>query len=245
MIRESDIASAASEWLASEGWSVYHEVSLDWQLRQRHALGDARADLVATRGEQVAVVEAKVALSFDLFAQAKRWNPYADLVWVAIPHGKRTDGRLEAFAIAREYYGVGVLEIGCEPPTPWEKELGDSGHGNVRERVKPRAHRRAEDALLVSLEPEHQTHAAAGTNRGGQWTAFKRTATAIAKYVTEHPGCKIAEVVGAVEHHYRSKASAVASLEKAIKRGQIPGVDRGWRQGLYPIAVATEKEATA
>lgn len=231
MRTEADLAREAAAWLADQGWTdLYYEVCLDYQERGNHTIGDGRADIVATKTpsiesgyQRLAVVECKLGLSLELFAQGKRWLPFADVVWVAAPAGKRSEARDEAWALAREYYGLGVLEI------------GDSG---IRERVKPREHHRSEDALLVSLQPEHKTHAAPGTNRGGQWSSFKRTADLVTKYVAEHPGCKIAEVVDALpSHHYRTKQSAISSITKAIKRGQIPGVKTGWKQGLQTTPV--------
>lgn len=222
MITEASVGAAAADWLRGEGWSVYEEVSLEYQLRGKYDVGDARADLVGTRGELLSVIECKIAISFELFAQAKKWLPFADVVWVAVPCGKRTDGRVEAFRVAREYYGIGVLE------------LRDDGSG-IAIRVGPRTHRRDHDALLVSLDPEHQKHASAGSPGGGQWTSFKRTASAVAAYVAKHNGCTLAEALESTEHHYRNKKSAIAALSKAVKKGLIPGVVSGWRQRLYIV----------
>ena len=235
MISEATLAASAAEWLRAEGWETYFEVSLEWKLRGAHPIGDARADIVGTRdwrfgGRRVAVVECKAQLSFELFAQARRWLPYADCVWMAVPYAKRSEGRDEAFRLAREC-GLGVLEL--------------SDPDIVRERAQPTLeHIRSSGALLDSLCPEHKTHAQPGTNRGGQWTSFKRTADAIAAFVKANPACTIAEACAAVEHHYRSKQSAIASITKAVKKGLIPGVETTIRQRLIFVASTAAEGAS-
>jgi len=222
MLTEAIVAAAASSWLKEQGWTVYSEVSLDRHLRENHPLGDARADSVGTRGQQTCVVESKLSISWELLAQAKRWLPYADRVWICVPNATFTDGRREALDVARNYYGLGVLEY------------GDAG---VVERIQPRAHRRQDDALLVSLDPGHQTHAAPGTNEGGQFTEFARTKDRLAEYVRANPppnSPKLEEALAAIGHHYRDRATAVREMRKQIRAGRVPGVKFGWKQRLEP-----------
>jgi hypothetical protein len=229
MRTEAMLASAVSEHLRSEGWDIFFEVGLAHHFLRGHGhiVGAARADIVAVRGEQIAVCECKLRDFLELFAQGKRWIPYTHLVWIAVPKAKRSDGRDEAYRLAREYYGLGLLEVG-------EDDI-------VKERVAPRTHPRSTDALFLSLDPQHKTSAAPGTNRGGQWTSFKRTAATLAEYVAKNPGCKLEEAIEALgpkAHHYASKRSAIDSLSMAIKRDQIPNVYSGWRRGLYPTEQA-------
>jgi hypothetical protein len=218
-ISEVDIAASAAEHLRSEGWDIFHEVSLEFQLRGRHPVGDHRADIVATRGDQIGVLEAKATLSFDLLSQAARWRDYAHVVWIVVPHAKMSDGRHEAFQIASRFYGFGVFE--CE-------------NGTITVKREPEVRDSIDPALLVSLRPEHKTSALAGSNSGGQWTSFKETGAKLASYVAEHPGAKLGEALAEIQHHYGSKASAHASLAKMIKKGLVPGVYLGWKQGLHP-----------
>ena len=226
MISEADIAAQVRTFLDENGWETYAEVQF------AHGLGtfEGRADLVATRLDttetepHLSVVECKRELSFELFAQAARWQPFAHHVWIAFPYAKPSDGRREAFHIARDYYGFGILELQDR------SGVVVRGHGNPNGNVC--------DHLLRSLRPEHKTYAAPGTNRGGQWSSFKETCGHLATHVAGNPGVKLEDAVVAIRHHYRNKASAVSSLRKEIKKGHVPDVFFGWRQGLYPNAVS-------
>jgi hypothetical protein len=223
MITEAALAHEVRVYLETDGWTTFQEVSLDWKKRGASPVGDGRADVVATRDGQIGVVECKGGPTFHLLAQARRWIPYANMVWIAVPYARMSEGRQEAFSIAREH-GFGILVV-------HDTEIRPRGSPVVRVHI--------DDALLVSLREGHKTHAAAGTNGGGQFTSFKETGAALAAYVAEHPACKLSEAVGAIKHHYANKASAEAALRKMIKRGLVPGAHFGWKQGLY----STEEQA--
>lgn len=219
MIQEAAIALAVDALLEADGAEIFHEVSLEYQLRSRHVIGDGRADHVFIRdGARLGVVECKTTLSWELFAQAARWRDYTHETWIAVPFARMGEGRHEAFQIASKHYGFGVIEV-------------DDGGAKIKRQAVLRDS--IDPALMVSLRPEHKTAAAAGTNRGGQYTTFKETGAKLAAYVMEHPGAKLAEAVGAITHHYGSKASAQGAMLKMIKKGLVPGVHIGWRQGLY------------
>jgi hypothetical protein len=219
VISEADLARDVCLWLRDEGWEIFHEVALDWKLRGKHAIGDARADIVAKRDGELAVVEVKRDLSFELMAQGERWLPFANMVWIAVPRAQRSAGRDLAFRV------VGKLRLGLI-------EIDDT---RIIARVGPHVRDHLEsDALIDSLRPEHKTAAASGTSGGGQWSSFKETCAALKSFVEKHPGSKIEEAVGQIRHHYSSNASASASLRKAIRNEQVPGVFPGWKKGLYP-----------
>lgn len=234
MISEVALAAAGKAWLEADGWEVFHEVALEWQLRSRHehTVGSGRADHAAIRRNQLGVVEYKTELSFALFAQAARWLDYAHIVWIGVPYAKETEGRHEAFQIASRHYGFGVLEIGDE---------------GVELRRPPRIRTDIDPALLVSLRPEHKTHAKAGTNRGGQFSTYKATCEGLARFVAANDLCTLDEALEVVPHHYRSKTTAHAELTKAIRKGRVPGVSFGWRQRLRSIdanAIVDGEEAS-
>ena len=96
-IRETDLGPPVLRWLAEHGWTTYQEVDA-WA---------GRADIVATCGRLLAVVEMKTSLSFELLYQAQRWRGVAHLVWVAVPMAKASDGRRMAeHCFAQE--GIGI-----------------------------------------------------------------------------------------------------------------------------------------
>lgn len=225
MIRESNVALPISEKLRVDGWDVRHEVRLDRLLRETHELGDARADIAATRGQRLMVVETKLGIGLEVFVQAKRWLPFVDEAWIGIPSGPFTDVRREAYDLCRRHYGFGVYEV-------------DVGTGVVIERVQPDRHRRHDDALLVSLDEGQKIHGVPGTNRGGYFTPEKRTFEALAKLVADNPRkYKIDEAVKLIQHHYRTNVIAEEVLSKSIRKGNVPGVAFGWRQNLEPVEV--------
>ena len=71
IMSEADMAARVVAHLESEGYEVFHEVTLgDWKD------GVApRADIVATRDSSIITVECKKVLSFEVLAQAERWLP--------------------------------------------------------------------------------------------------------------------------------------------------------------------------
>jgi hypothetical protein len=88
----------------------------------------------------------------------------------------------------------------------------------IYERVTPRWHKRASDALAGTLLPEHKTHAEPGSNRGGQFTPRKRTWEALAKYVLENPGCKLPEAVEAIGNTVHHTVCLARGLARSNER---------------------------
>lgn len=219
MIAETDIAARVVDHLERFGWDVYQEVVVPDI--------DGRLDIAATRDDDfgphhfrrsLLVCEAKRELSFALFRQAARWIRYAHTVWVAVPAARQTDDRREALRVARDFYGFGVFEVD-----------GDA----VRAIVDPRLRELDENAVLYSLRPEHKRYAKAGSRGGGHFTQSKATFEALAEFVEGNPRCNLEEAVPHIKHHYRSNVLAVSELEKAVKRGEVPGVKwLGWRGRL-------------
>lgn len=214
---EAMLAAEVLRWLEGQGFTTYSEVTMPNGSQER-------ADIVATRSGHplhVAVVQCKRELSFDLLEQADRWRHFAHAVWIAVPSAKKSSAR--SFAIHRLAHKallLGVLTVDAsveEVCAPFVREATD----------------RDVQALIDSLRPGHQTHAAAGSPAGGQYTSFKQTCERLAAYVREHDGCTMSEAVDGIVHHYRSKKSAASSLAEWIHKGKVPGVVQGWKQRLY------------
>lgn len=200
---ETSLGPPVIAWFAQQSFEVYQEVGA-WS---------GVADIVATSGPLLVVVELKMHLSFELLYQARRWRGVAHQVWVAVPHAKRSDGRMMAeTCFARE--GVGLLEV-----------QGVGEHARVAPKERPSFNRRADVGhVRKMLREEHKTFAAAGTSAGGRWTEFKATVAAIKKKLAASPGATIADVVADVKHHYASDAGARSRIVSLIKSGVIAGV---------------------
>jgi hypothetical protein len=220
---EAMLAAEVIGWLEREGWDTFSEVT--------SPSGQERADIVAVRtlpsGEKnVAVVECKRELTFDLLAQAKKWRPHAHFIWIAVPKARHSAGRAEAFKIARDYCLLGVLEV---------------DGGEVVVRAAPSPNPNVLETLRLSLSPEHKNHAKAGSSGGGQFTSWKATCQRLAAFVAEHEGCTITEAVDGITHHYRSRASAVSSLDHWIHKDRVPGVVVGWKRRLWTTVEAAAR----
>lgn len=98
-IKETDLFIPVKNWLEECGYEVFSEIENDYR--------GNRADIVGISGPVTAVVELKTTLSVDLIGQAIDWLPYANLVYVGIPRGKR-EINPHASRILR-HFGIGIL----------------------------------------------------------------------------------------------------------------------------------------
>lgn len=205
---EKEMAAVVVTWFQEHRWDVSQEVeSPD---------SSAVADIVATLGTIVCVCEAKLKLSFDVAAQIDGWKNLAHWRYVAVPKAKvESDGRRLAMSYLRER-GVGVMI--CHPG-------GRGFDPRVEVRHHPHLFRRADAAALrAKLRPEHKTFAKAGSAHGRHWSDFKETSRSVHRFVAEHPGCSVGDLVAAIKHHYPHDRSARACLVHWGDRGSIDGV---------------------
>lgn len=215
---EAEIARAVVQELASQGFDTYEEVSTGY--------GGQRADIVAVRGPEIMVVETKQTVSLALLNQLLDWRGRAHRIVGAVGGGK-CRGAVEQFCRAE---GFGLWFVGFE----------------IDEVVAPRLHRRLGDYMTARLRkrlvPENRTgtaYAPAGTNRGGYYTPFRRTAHDLVNLVKAEPGISLRDALAKVPHHYASTRSAVSALPGCIERGLIPGIamERVGRQiRLVPLS---------
>lgn len=210
---ERVLAAAVVDYFQAQKADVYQEVT--------SPVGNERADVVAVLGDAVHIVECKLELSFELLAQAHYWSLHRfGTVWLAIPKlHRRSLGRDEAVRVSRAFYGFGVFVVDDEARPISATDSIFAPPGDRR--------------LLESLRPEHKTHAPAGSSGGGQFTSFRATCNALSVYVQENDGCRMEEAVRAIDHHYRSSASAVSSLWHWVREGKVANVHIGWRGRLY------------
>lgn len=209
---ERVLAAAVVDYFQAQKADVYQEVT--------SPVGNERADVVAVAGDAVHIIECKTELSFELLTQARYWALQRfGAVWLAVPKlHRRSVGREEAVRVARAFYGFGVFVIDdTARPIGGPASIGPPG----------------DRRLLESLRPEHKTHAPAGSSGGGHFTSFRATCNALSVYVQENDGCRMEEAVRAIDHHYRSSASAVSSLWHWVREGKVPNVHIGWRGRLY------------
>lgn len=85
-------------WLKAQHWEVYQEVSLGYS--------GNRADIVATMGPTVWVIEAKLGVSLAIIDQALAWRGYAHQISIASRKYKRPP-RYVCTGYARDRGSVG------------------------------------------------------------------------------------------------------------------------------------------
>lgn len=99
--KESDLYKPLKAYLEMGNWEVYSEVE--------GSRGYRRADIVATRDNQLMVIEMKTTLTFKLLEQAIAWKGSADYIYIAVPRAK-TERSWLAMDIL-EQNGIGIMEI--------------------------------------------------------------------------------------------------------------------------------------
>lgn len=202
---EAQLGRLVVAWFQGQHWEVYQEV----QTRD----GGPVADIVATHGPRLAVVECKVTLGLRVINQARRWAGSAHLVYVAVPWLRA--GRDFTFACeVAARYGVGVLGV-----------VPGMGDESVREIARPTLNRRAwAPELRRKLTDGHKTYAEAGNAEGRRWSPFRQTCAAVAAYAAQNPGVKLNELIKNIKTHYSSPATARVCIAKWAKLGKVPGI---------------------
>lgn len=192
-MKEIELAEPVVEWLKSQNWNVYQEVQF------RHMGGVA--DIVAERHGILWIVETKTALSIEVLNQASAWTVHFRSV--AVPKAKRDSKR--DYRVARDYYGVGVIEV--------------TNH-SVDETLRPplylRHHKMAK-RMLCQLTDLHKTFCKAGSKGGGHLTPYKLTMMEVRRTIEKHPGCTVEELFeihGSM--HYANKSSFKGNILKCL-----------------------------
>lgn len=206
---EADLAAVVVAWLQDSGATVFQEVECPGGV----------ADIVARVGPELWIIETKLRLSLALLVQAMDRRRLAHRVYCAGPYTRT----LRDFAGLCREVGVGLLEVRvgtAEYPTD---QRWNPDHASVKEAAPARRWNSRPVALAASLRPEHQTHAAAGTN-GGRWTPFRDTCEQLRALVEREPGVSLRDAVASIRDHYSSKAAARSSLATWIAANKVPGV---------------------
>ena len=197
-LSEQDLAATVVAWLESAGWDVYQEVEL---------ASGVRPDIVATHGPLVWCVECKTSLSFGVIRQAWRHAVHLRSVAVPLPRHSNDDRQFAERVCAA--FGVGLL---------------GAAHGRIHQVVPPallRINDRYARQVRDRLRPEHKEYAPAGSATGGHFTPFHATVRTARRFVSEHPGCTLRELMNHLTDgrgHYSSTASCRAHLPKALEQ---------------------------
>jgi hypothetical protein len=193
---ESDLAKTVITMLREQGWEIYQEVEGP----------GGRADIVAVRGKIQWAIECKMSFGLAVIEQAHNWTRHCHYSSIAVPRGPSWFGR----DICKSF-GIGILSAHVWP------EHYD--HVDVNELVRPKLNRKV---CSLKLHEEQKTFCAAGGNRGGHWTPFKRTIRNLISRVHNEPGIEFEKLIKVLDHHYGSNASAKSCLRNFIGSDVIP-----------------------
>ena len=193
-VNEQDLAKPVVAWLEDQHWDVYQEV-------QVHR-GGRIADIVAVRNKLVWIIECKKTFSLAVMEQASYWHVHYRSV--AIPQ-KKQGRNLLAERVAKDYFGLGVLTVS-------DFRIEET----IAAPIKREFHRFAK-TVQAALKPEHKTYALAGSKHAGYFTPYKQTMGLIRKYIEQHPGCTLKEIVVYIGRgHYANSQSARGNIRISL-----------------------------
>jgi hypothetical protein len=198
---EAEMAEKVVAWLEADQWDVYQEVQLQ--------TGGRVADIVATRGPLIMIVECKLSCGLDILEQLHEWEGDAHYIVGATPS---TPNRMFDLVLQRFNYGRIVV---------------NSFSGVVQHRYGQFWRRPpGADRLRRSLTPDHKTFAKAGNADCSRFTPYQSTCKKLLEIVTANPGIAIKQIMAQLKgfHHYASDSSARGSLLKWARAGSIKGV---------------------
>lgn len=221
---EAAMAKIVVAWLIADEWDVYQEVE--------PPQCSGTADIVATRGHILWIIECKRTMSMDLLAQAMDWRGWGHRVSVAVPALKMSWGRRGFLKRVMGDYDIGWLSV--QDP----KARNAAYNAPVKELIRPGFQRRLKNTRMRDcLTERHKTYAEAGTASGRRWTPFKATCEALVRVVKAKPGIPIADLLKEVDHHYSSDSSARSQITRLSRDGVIKGIEvrkEGRRLKVYP-----------
>lgn len=215
-MKEQDLGPALIEYLTGFGWEVYQEV---------YWLGRT-ADIVAVRGPVIFVVEMKASASLAVLEQAWSWLPHCHMVSVAVPSVKRSRTEWLFNAVAKTY-GFGVFNV-----DPADHRRDGSA---VKEATRPSIRRKLMRPIEVC--EEQKTFSPAGTPTGKRWSPWRSTMIDCGRFVRDHPGCTLKELIAGVDHHYSTDRSAAGSIVRWAEAGKVEKCDvrrENGRVRFYP-----------
>lgn len=232
-MREIELGRVARDWLRTR--SPESSVPCpELLVHQEVETSRGRADLVGRGRGYVVAVECKVNFGLPVIAQAQRWLDVVSESWICVPAPKRAVYGGEIRGIGRGLcanLGIGILEVAG----------GSVGHVQLPTRRNPKASAGFWDRYW---HPDQAERAEAGT-QGGHSTPWLRTAEALVRYVTEHPGVTLRDALKAIpENHYARLGSGISQTSTLLnysgtrRPAAFAGIrieGKGARATLWPV----------
>jgi hypothetical protein len=222
-MKEVDVAKPVVAYFKEMGYDVYQEVTVN---------NIGIADIVATKGKMVCVVEVKKSMSLQLLAQANSWVGYTHCVYIATPCLYRPSKQHRFINGLMHSYGIGYLEVSTSSRQPLQIKL------------RPRYMRKAYVNLIKSsLFEAQKDFSEAGNADGKRWTPFQETLRKLTQIVADSPGITMKEAINKLSHHYSSDASAKNAIATLIHRGEIKGLELIKEDNMNRLFIQRKTEA--
>ncbi len=226
---ELELNEAVITWLRSHGWLVWEEVEVERFGR--------KADIVATRDDELWVIEGKRGFGLDVMGQAYLWDGYATRISIAVPRPQRREreeaaGRLLGEQILAKHQ-IGLI-LACQnlEGEPFVREEICAGRRHNAD-VNPML-----DALTVAVVGNGETGSQSGRKGGERNSPYRRTCEQLARAVYDEPGFPVSIYVKDLDHHYANNRQATRELAKRLRKGEVRGVrahnDHG-KLKLFPL----------
>jgi hypothetical protein len=172
--RETDLYPPVKRFFEARGYAVKGEVGA--------------ADLVAMRGDEMAVAELKLGFTLSLYHQAAARLRLTDAVWIAVlrPEGRRAKRALADNAALCRRLGIGLLTVRVR-----------DGHLEVQTEpgaALPRRNRKKAAGLARAFARLSGDPNDGGATRHGLVTGYRQDAVRCATYLAEYGAAKGAAV---------------------------------------------------
>lgn len=227
---ETEVAEVIIFYLKKMGWEVYQEV----QIRN---FGNI-ADIVATQGNLVWVLECKKSFGLTVIAQAHEWRGLAHYVSIVVPYSRRDNNDKLKRNILK------YLGIGCYTVSKVDTFNGSGYLNNIKEFAPIQLHRKVNSHYITQcLTEQHKTWAKAGNANGDRYSPFQHTKRQLIETVKKQPGITIKDLIQSIDHHYSSESSAKGSILQWIHKGVITELELKHEGRGYKVFLRRQKNA--
>lgn len=167
--RETDLYEPVRDYLADQGYRVRAEVK--------------DCDVVATKGDDLIVVELKLRANLDLLVQATERQRVSDSVYVALPRPKSRVRRAKAhraFLRLLRRLSLGLLYVSIDSETPQVEVVLHPG------RYEPKRATKQRRAIIQEAEKRSGDYNKGGSSKQKLVTAYRENAVYIACCLSKH-----------------------------------------------------------
>lgn len=173
-MREADLYPPIKAWFECQGYELRAEVK--------------DCDVVATRGEEVIVIELKTSANLKLLIQATDRQAITPNVFVALPEPAKRNRQFRGMVRVLKRLGLGLLLVRDGPLGPTVVMEADAGSRNPAVAAdknsapgtRARINKRRRSAVLNEAQGRSADYNVAGSHRVPLVTAYKETAIFLA-----------------------------------------------------------------